>query len=105
MSGVSAALKAGYTYSYVNSGRLAKRTGDDIALALEKAGFNNQFISDRIVQRVDHKNASVGHKYFETGLKLAGKLRNDSGLNVDKMQVNVYLPDLSKSPPENLNLT
>jgi hypothetical protein len=68
-------------------------------MALEKAGFNNQFVSERLVERVDHKDPYIGHKYFETGLKLTGKLNQDRQMNVDKMQVNVYLP--SNNPNTN----
>lgn len=100
MSGVAAGVKAGYALTTAQTGRLHKRLGDDIAIALEKSGFTNQFVSDKIMQKVESKNESVGHKYFETGLKLTRKLIPDAGSTlIDKMQVNVYLP---ANPPQEL---
>lgn len=96
MSGVAAAVKAGYSYKYVNSGSLKKRLGDDLNLALEKAGFTNTFIASKIMKGVEKNKPAIAHKYLETGLKVAGKLQNQAtAVNVEKVNVLVYIPNIA----------
>lgn len=96
MSGMTAkasALKAGYSEKTALSCKLDK--GIDLKTQLEIAGFTNQTIANKVYERFDSDEGMIGHKYLETALKLLGAqgfAQDKQLMNVDKVQINVYLP-------------
>ena len=62
-------------------------------------GLTDSKIADKVLKRFESDEGSVGHKYLETALRLKGArgYTNDhqAQTNVERMQVNVYLPENS----------